>query len=47
MWKIIWAPKLISGYGTDVIEREFTDIKSSIIKNLTRYNIIVTPHIEE
>ena len=45
---IIWDlnKKLISGYGTDVIEREFTDIKKSpIIKNLNRYNIIVTPHI--
>ena len=45
---IIWGlnKKLISGYGTDVIEREFTDIKKSpIIKNLNRYNIIVTPHI--
>ena len=45
---IIWGlnKKLISGYGTDVIEREFTDIKKSpIIRNLNRYNIIVTPHI--
>ena len=45
---IIWGlnKKLISGYGTDVIEKEFTDIKKSpIIKNLNRYNIIVTPHI--
>jgi len=45
---IIWGlnKKIISGYGTDVIEREFTDIKKSpIIKNLNRYNIIVTPHI--
>ena len=30
---IIWGlnKKLISGYGTDVIEREFTDIKKSPI----------------
>ncbi len=45
---IIWGlkNKYISGYGTDVIEKEFVDIKKSpIIKNLDRYNIIVTPHI--
>ena len=45
---IIWALKnqLISGYGTDVIEKEFSDIrKSPIIKNIEKYNIIVTPHI--
>ena len=45
---IIWAlkNKVISGYGTDVIEKEFTDIKKSpIIKNIKKYNIIVTPHI--
>ena len=45
---IIWAlkNKVISGYGTDVIEKEFTDIKNSpIIKNIKKYNIIVTPHI--
>jgi len=45
---IIWAlkNKVISGYGTDVIEKEFTDIqKSPIIKNIKKYNIIVTPHI--
>ncbi len=45
---IIWCfkKKLISGYGADVIENEFTDIKKSpIIKNINRYNIIVTPHI--
>ena len=45
---IIWGLKnrLISGYGTDVIETEFLDIKKSpIIKNLNKYNIIVTPHI--
>ena len=45
---IIWGlkNKKISGYGTDVIEKEFVDIKKSpIIKNIYRYNIIVTPHI--
>ena len=45
---IIWAlkNKLISGYGADVIEKEFIDIrKSPIIKNISNYNIIVTPHI--
>jgi len=45
---IIWAlkNKIISGYGTDVIEKEFIDInKSPIIKNIQKYNIIVTPHI--
>lgn len=45
---IIWGlkNKIISGYGTDVIENEFIDIKKSpIIKNLNNYNIIVTPHI--
>ena len=45
---IIWALKnrLILGYGTDVIEKEFEDItKSPIIKNIKKYNIIVTPHI--
>ena len=45
---IIWAlkNKVISGYGTDVIENEFTDIKNSpIIQNIKKYNIIVTPHI--
>ena len=45
---IIWAlkNKIISGYATDVIEKEFTDIKKSpIIKNIKKYNIIVTPHI--
>ena len=45
---IIWAlkNKLISGYGADVIEKEFIDIrKSPIIKNINNYNIIVTPHI--
>ncbi len=46
--EIIWAlkNKLISGYGADVIEKEFIDIKKSpIIKNINKYNIIVTPHI--
>ncbi len=45
---IIWAFKnhLISGYGADVIEKEFDNIKkSSIVKNINKYNIIVTPHI--
>ncbi len=45
---IIWGlkNKIISGYGTDVIEKEFIDIKKSlIIKNINNYNIIVTPHI--
>ena len=45
---IIWGFKnqLISGYGTDVIEKEFEDIKKSlIIKNIGKYNIIVTPHV--
>ena len=38
--------KKISGYGADVIEKEFFDIeKSPIIKNINKYNIIVTPHI--
>ena len=37
--------KKISGYGTDVIEKEFVDINKSIIKNIDKYNIIVTPHI--
>jgi len=45
---IIWGlkNKIISGYGTDVIEKEFVDIKKSpIIQNINKYNIIVTPHI--
>ena len=45
---IIWGlkNKLISGYGADVIEKEFDDIKKSpIIKNINKYNIIITPHI--
>lgn len=45
---IIWSFKknLISGYGTDVIEKEFSNIKDSpIIRNIDKYNIIVTPHI--
>jgi lactate dehydrogenase-like 2-hydroxyacid dehydrogenase len=38
---------LISGYGTDVIENEFDDIKNSpIIQSMnTGENIIVTPHV--
>ena len=36
----------ISGYGTDVLENEFDNIKKSVIvKNLKKLNIIVTPHI--
>ena len=45
---IIWGlkKKIISGYGADVIEKEFIDInKSPIIKNINKYNIIITPHI--
>ena len=45
---IIWGLKnrLISGYGADVIEKEFVDIrKSPIIRNIKKNNIIVTPHI--
>ena len=45
---IIWGlkNKIISGYGADVIEKEFIDInKSPIIKNIKKYNIIITPHI--
>ena len=45
---IIWGlkNKFISGYGTDVIETEFSDLKKSpIIKNINNYNILVTPHI--
>ena len=45
---IIWGlkNKKISGYGADVIEKEFIDIKKSpIIKNINKYNIIITPHI--
>lgn len=45
---IIWAlrNKIISGYATDVVEDEFDNIKKSpIIKNINKYNIIVTPHL--
>ena len=45
---IIWGlkNKLLSGYGTDVVESEFSSIKKSpIIKNVNKLNIIVTPHI--
>ncbi len=45
---IVWAlkNKIISGYGADVIEKEFINIKKSpIIKNINNFNIIVTPHI--
>ena len=44
---IIWAFKnqLISGYGADVIEKEFDDIKKFNCENINRYTIIVTPHI--
>jgi D-3-phosphoglycerate dehydrogenase / 2-oxoglutarate reductase len=39
--------KLISGYGTDVIENEFDDLKKSpiIIAMNENKNIIVTPHV--
>ena len=38
---------VISGYGTDVIENEFDDIKDSIIINSMNKgeNIIITPHV--
>ena len=37
---------LISGYGTDVITNELDSIKKShIIKNISKLNIIVTPHV--
>ena len=46
---IVNAPEsgVISGYGTDVIENEFDDIKTSpIIKSMNAgENIIVTPHV--
>ena len=45
---IVWGlkNKIISGYGADVIEKEFVGInKSPIIKNINKYNIIITPHI--
>ena len=45
---IVWGlkNKIISGYGADVIEKEFIGInKSPIIKNINKYNIIITPHI--
>ena len=36
----------IAGYGTDVIENEFDNIKKSVIvRNINKLNIIVTPHI--
>lgn len=36
----------ISGYGADVISQELNDIKkSSIIKNINKENILITPHI--
>lgn len=38
--------KHLSGYATDVVEHEFTDVrKSPIIKNADKLPIIVTPHI--
>jgi D-3-phosphoglycerate dehydrogenase / 2-oxoglutarate reductase len=39
--------KVISGYGADVVENEFDDLKASpIIQAMNRgENIIVTPHI--
>lgn len=38
--------KMISGYGTDVVEDEFDDLKNSVIINamINGYNIIITPH---
>ena len=38
---------LLTGYGTDVLENEFDDIKNSpIIKAMNSgHNIIVTPHV--
>jgi len=37
---------IISGYGCDVVEHEFGNLKiSPIINNIINYNIIVTPHI--
>jgi phosphoglycerate dehydrogenase-like enzyme len=38
---------LLTGYGTDVLENEFDDIKKSpIIKAMNSgHNIIVTPHV--
>jgi D-3-phosphoglycerate dehydrogenase len=38
--------KKISGYATDVLEHEFTNLnKSIIINNIEKLNIIVTPHV--
>ena len=39
--------KKLSGYGTDVVEHEFNDLKKSPIINAMNEgeNIIVTPHI--
>ena len=45
---IVWAlkNKKIYGYGADVVENEFDNIKNSvIIKNMNKLNILVTPHI--
>lgn len=38
--------KMISGYGTDVVEDEFGDLKNSVIVNAMNngQNILVTPH---
>ena len=44
----MWAlkNKKIYGYGADVVENEFDNIKNSvIIKNMNKLNIMVTPHI--
>lgn len=38
--------KKIYGYGADVVENEFDNIKNSvIIKHLNKLNILITPHI--
>ena len=39
--------KILTGYGADVLEHEFDDIKKSpIIKSMNSgHNIIVTPHV--
>ena len=45
-FEVIKRNKIISGYATDVVEDEFDNIKKSpIIKNINKYNIIVTPHL--
>jgi D-3-phosphoglycerate dehydrogenase len=38
--------QIISGYATDVLADELKDVKNSpILQNMSKYNIIVTPHI--